>query len=155
MLISARKWKVWATSVVVGVVVCLVGPTLSWGVTVNGKIGLADKANNQPTLKIQITGVLKPGTATGGFDFDHWDSSPWIKWWVSDANPPPYTLADDWGNFTLPIRISFDPVESIVDSLGGMTQPDKVYDPSLTDDLGIDFSSPAGGARPAGGPHLV
>ena len=38
MLTSARKWRVWATSVVVGVLVCLAGPTLSWAVNIGGRV---------------------------------------------------------------------------------------------------------------------
>ena len=44
MLTSARKWKVWATSVVVGVLVCFVGPTLSWADNLGGWVTLEESS---------------------------------------------------------------------------------------------------------------
>ena len=69
MVTSARKWRVWATSVVVGVLVHFVGPNVSVAgmSTVNGKPGFfPDKVNNQQALENRgLAGVLKSGTATG------------------------------------------------------------------------------------------
>ena len=53
MLTSCRRWKFWATSVVAGVLVCFVGPTLSWAVNIGGRVVPVDQTNNQPSLNIQ------------------------------------------------------------------------------------------------------
>lgn len=86
---------------------------------IGGRVGLADKAKNQPTARVQISGTFRPSTPTGGFDFDQWQLGPLLQWGLSDKEPPPYTEADSEGNFIIPLKTSIDPADTI-----GMTQLD-------------------------------
>jgi len=60
-----------------------------------------DQTKNQPTLKIQITGVTRPGNASGWFDYKNWRITAGIPWTDLDANVPSYTEANSSGKFDL------------------------------------------------------
>lgn len=88
-------------------------PLVGWGVNIGGQVGLADKAKNQPSARVQISGTFRPSTPTGGFDFDEWQIGPLLQWGLMDKEPPPYTEADSEGNFTIPLKTSIDPADTM------------------------------------------
>jgi len=97
-------WLVRASRVVFSLFVLLLVPPPGWAVNIGGQVNLTDTAKNQPSLRIQISGIMQPGTATGGFDYENWKRSGFIlPWNSSDANPPPYSEADASGNFQLQV----------------------------------------------------
>jgi hypothetical protein len=123
-MITSSRWSTsYQQCLACSFLLVLLCPTSSWGVNVGGKVSLADTANNQPTLRIQISGNLKPSTPTGGFDFRQWNSNIGINWVDADKEPPTYTEADGWGNFSFPLKTSVDP-RQILGGTGGMTQMD-------------------------------
>lgn len=118
MVTSLKCVKDWGRRLMIAGSLCLLVPAHVLAVNVTGRVVPLDEANNQPTLKIQISGTFRPGIKSGWFDNDNWRITAAIPWTQADANPPPYTEADGWGNFNLPIYI--DPRGD----MGGQTQMD-------------------------------
>ncbi|MDT7041618.1 hypothetical protein [Candidatus Nitronereus thalassa] len=102
-----KKWPGWlgGMALLVGCVV----PSIGWAVNIGGQVGLADKAKNQPTARVQISGTFRPSTPTGEFDFDQWQIGYLLQWSLMDKEPPPYTETDSAENFRFSVGISVDP----------------------------------------------